>query len=449
MGEFRMPSLGADMEHGTVADWLVSPGTAVHRGDVVAVITTDKSDIDAEVFEDGVIEEILVPTGTEVPVGTVLARIGDGTSAPPTPDDVTVADPPSATPPRQGADDHHGRVHSPIVRALAREHGVDLTELEGSGPGGRITRSDVLAATRAPHHEEPIPPSPDAPGPRPRPAGADGRLRITPLARRRARELALDHSTLAAGAGDRVIRAADVAARRPPAAPSANGSVTPAAPLPSRHAVARLMERSNREIPHYYLASTVVLRSALDWLELQNVDRAPADRILPAALLLKATALAARATPALNGWWREGALEAAPGVDLGVVVALRGGGLAAPTIASADGMAVDELMSRLRDVVNRARSGRLRSSDLVPATTSVTNLGDQGVEEVFGVIHPPQVAIIGFGRIDDRPVAVAGEVQVQPTVRATVAADHRASDGHQGAKLLQRIDRLLQTPEDL
>jgi pyruvate dehydrogenase E2 component (dihydrolipoamide acetyltransferase) len=465
MGEFRMPSLGADMEHGTVSEWLVEPGAVVHRGDIVAVIATDKSDIDAEVFEDGVVDEILVPTGTEVDVGTVLARIR------PAGVDAHEAEPAAAAPVAVGAvaasvgreatptpvpggaaveAGRHGEVHSPVVRALAHELGVDLATVDGSGPGGRITRRDVLAAVPDPSSGGHRPRREPHPRPRPRPPAPGGiRPRITPLARRLAGELGIASATLVAAAGPDVLRAADIerlatTASRP--GPPPPGETREAG---DRAALVRLMERSNREIPHYHLATTVDLGAALEWLDAHNQARTPAERLLPAALLLKATATAAASSPTLNGWWRDGGLHGATGVDLGVIISRRGGGLAAPTITGAHELALDEVMRQLRELVGRVRSGRLRSSDLAPASVSVTNLGDQGVEEVYGVIHPPQLAIVGFGGVTERPLAVDGQVVVRPTVRATLAADHRASDGHQGARLLQTIDRLLQHPEAL
>jgi pyruvate dehydrogenase E2 component (dihydrolipoamide acetyltransferase) len=215
-----------------------------------------------------------------------------------------------------------------------------------------------------------------------------------------------------------------------------------------RRAIADLMARSAREIPHYYLASTVDVGPALALVAERNADRPPADRLLPAALVLKATALAAAEVPGFNGVWDDGYVPA-EAVDLGVVVALRGGGLLVPAIHGADRLSLDELMGSLRDLVARARAGRLRASEVAAPTLTVTNLGDQGAEEVHGVIYPPQVALVGVGRIVDRPWAEGGMLGVRPTVRLTLAADHRASDGHAGSRFLAAIAAHLATPEDL
>jgi pyruvate dehydrogenase E2 component (dihydrolipoamide acetyltransferase) len=209
------------------------------------------------------------------------------------------------------------------------------------------------------------------------------------------------------------------------------------------------MERANREIPHYYLGLTVDMSPALAWLEQENLTRPVPKRILYSALLLKAVALACRAVPEMNGHWIDNAFRPAESVHLGVAISLREGGLVAPAIHDADRLSVGELMAALRDLVKRARAGVLRSSEMSDPTITVTNLGEQGVETVFPVIFPPQVAIAGFGRIVERPWAVGGLLGVRPTIHCSLAADHRASDGHRGARFLAAIERILMEPTKL
>jgi pyruvate dehydrogenase E2 component (dihydrolipoamide acetyltransferase) len=216
-----------------------------------------------------------------------------------------------------------------------------------------------------------------------------------------------------------------------------------------RAAIAAAMARSKREIPHYYLSATIDLTAGLAWLRADNARRPVTERLLPAALLIKSVALALRAVPELNGHWSEGGFRKASGIHIGVAISLRGGGLVAPAIHHTDLLDLTTLMRQLQDLVARARSGSLKSSELADPTLTVTNLGDQGAEATFGIIHPPQVALVGFGRIVDRPWAVAGSVEVRPLVTATLAGDHRATDGHRGGLLLAAIDRWLQTPEKL
>ena len=209
------------------------------------------------------------------------------------------------------------------------------------------------------------------------------------------------------------------------------------------------MARSKREIPHYYLSLEADLTRPLAWLAEENARRAVAERLLPACLLLKAVALAAAEAPDMNGHFREGAFERAAAVHLGVAVSLRGGGLVAPALQKAEERTLGELMLGLRDLVNRTRQGRLRGAELTSPTITVTNLGEAGVDRVYGVIHPPQVAIVGCGRIREVARVVEGQVVAAPAVELTLAADHRVSDGLGGAKFLQRVATLLQHPEAL
>ncbi|WP_243437754.1 2-oxo acid dehydrogenase subunit E2, partial [Streptomyces sp. FH025] len=265
----------------------------------------------------------------------------------------------------------------------------------------------------------------------------------------------LDLATVTGTGADGAVRVSDVRAALVRTAPP---TLEPRAVTPPtaadrqrvmRLAVGDLMARSKREIPHYYLSTTVDLSAAVGWLRERNRQLPVSERLVPAALLLKAAALAAREVPQLNGFWTEGGFVPAPTVHLGVAVALRGGGLIAPALHDAADLTPAELMGRLRDLVSRARGGRLRGSETSDPTITVTSLGDQGVEAVFGVIYPPQVALVGLGRVVERPRAVGGMVGVGPVVTATLSADHRASDGATGARYLTALDRLLQKPEEL
>lgn len=216
-----------------------------------------------------------------------------------------------------------------------------------------------------------------------------------------------------------------------------------------RQSIAALMTRSNRDIPHYYLSATIDLHAAMEWMRRRNRELAVEDRLVPSALLLLAAARATKAVPDLNGHWVDGGFRPAETVDLGLILSLRRGGLLVPVVRDADTLTVGQMMAAMRELTKRARAGRLRGSDLAPPSITVSNLGDQGVESVLGVIYPPQVALIGFGAISERPWAVEGMLGVRPLLTATLAGDHRASDGAIGARLLKHLDRLLQTPEEL
>ncbi|WP_328724530.1 2-oxo acid dehydrogenase subunit E2 [Streptomyces sp. NBC_00259] len=446
MGEFTMPSLGADMDEGTLQEWLVQPGDPVRKGDPVAVVETAKSTIEVECFESGTVRRLLVEPGTTVPVGTALALIEASDKAvgkrPPRPQAPKRATPPTQSEPAPvpvpAAAHERGHTEAgPLLRHLAERIGVDLETLHGSGPGGRVTRSDVDRAAGA--------------------AARPPRIRATPLARRLAAELDVDLATVTGTGSNGAVRAADVRKATPGAAPAATTATRVATPLrpaegrapTMRQAIAALMTRANRDIPHYYLSTTVDMAAAMDWLHEHNRRSPVGERLLPAALLLKAAARAAREVPELNGFWAEDHFVPGEGIHLGVAVSLRGGGLVAPALHHADALELPQLMAGLKDLVARARTGRLRGSEVSDPTITVTNLGDQGVETVFGVIYPPQVALVGFGRVVDRPCAVDGLLGVRPVVTATLSADHRATDGAVGGRYLTAVDRLLQHPEKL
>jgi pyruvate dehydrogenase E2 component (dihydrolipoamide acetyltransferase) len=460
-----MPSLGADMDAGSVTEWRVMPGDVVHRGDIVAVVETDKAEIEIETFEDGVVEALVVPEGERVPVGTVLATLTAprGAVPEPAPEAAPAAPPPAGAPApapavaTRNGEEHPHRVRSPLVRKLAEDLGVDLDRVEGTGAGGTVTRHDVeragapaaapapapAAAAAAPHAPPILAPPVPSEG---------GRALATPRARALAAQRGIDLHTVTGTGLNGAVTGTDVERAPLPApvratAPAAGRTKDPTAAM--RSAIAGLVERSNREIPHYYVESPIDVSAMTAWLAERNEDRPPSERILPAAVLLRAVAGAAAATPALNGWWRDGGFVPAERVDLGVVVSLRTGGLLVPVIRDAGSLTVEQTMAELRGAVMRARAGRLRASELSDPSISVTNLGDLGAQRVDGVIYPPQVAIVGFGRIADEPWVHEGALEVRPVVHATVAADHRASDGTAGARFLTTLARRLTNPEDL
>jgi len=386
-----MPILTADMSAGTLVEWRKQPGDALKRGDTIAVVETDKGLIDIEVFTPGVLEKIVVQPGATVPTGTVLAIVRDTVPAA-VPASVTAAPP---TP------------RAPII----------------------ATPSAAVVPAAAP----------------------SDRLRISPLARKRAAELGIDPAAVHGTGPGGSIRREDIeqaaAARAAPAAAKPGGALDRQARL--RQAIGAAMARSKREIPHYYLATTIDMHRAMTWLTAENLARPVPDRLLYGVLLIKAVALALREVPELNSVWRGTEPVRSDAVHVGVAVSLRGGGLVAPALHDTAGQSVGELMRALRDLVQRARSGGLRSSELSDPTITVTSLGEQGVESVFGVIFPPQVAIVGFGKIAERPWVVDGQVTVRPLVTATLSADHRVSDGHRGGLFLAAVDRLLQEPSRL
>ncbi len=392
MPEFRMPSLGADMEAGTLVEWQIAPGQEVKRGQVVAIVETQKGAIDVEIWDSGTVEQLIVQPGQKVPVGTVLA----------------------------------------LLRA------------PGEAPGAAAPAVTTPAAPRAP--AAPAPASlPRAVAP---PPTAAPRVKISPAARKLAAELGVDLLTVQPAAADGVITREDIER-------AASGGKT-AAQKPAtdwriqmRAAIAAAMSKSKREIPHYYLATEIDVTPVMAWLAQENLKRGISERLLAVVPLMKAVALALREVPGLNGFWVDGGFKPGAAVHLGMAIAMRGGGLVAPAIHDADGKSLDQLMADLRDLIDRVRGGRLRSSEMSDPTATLTSLGEQGVETVCGIIYPPQVAIVGLGKITERPRVEQGQIVARKILTATLAADHRASDGHRGALFLAALDRLLQQPEQL
>lgn len=398
MVEFRMPSLGADMEAGTLVEWLVKPGDRVKRGDIVAVVETQKGAIEIETFQAGRIEKFLVELHSKVPVGTPLALIrAEGVAAAvaaPAPTAAPIAPmplpqpapPPMPAPapmPPVGRAAKAWAPASPAARSLAEEHDIDLSAIAGTGPGGAITYADVE-------------------------------------------------------------RRLGVAA---PPAEAKRGTWLDLAAM--RAAIAAAMARSKREIPHYYLAHQIDVTPCERWLANKNATLPPDHRLLIGALALKAVAKALRRFPAFNGFYRDNRFEPSNAIHVGVAIAIRGGGLAAPALHDTDQLPLDELMNGMRDLVQRTRAGRIRSSEMSDPTITVSSLGERGVEALYGIIYPPQVAIVGFGKAVTRPWVVDGAIGPRSVVTMMLAGDHRATDGHAGALFLAEIGKLLQEPENL
>jgi len=365
----------------------------------VAVVETDKGAIDVEIFLDGVVREIVVAPGTKVPVGTVLALIEtEGEAAAAAHAEQRQAAPVAApaaadrvrVEPAAGALD---RVKiSPAARRRARELDVEVALLQGTGPGGAITVEDVERS----HPSSPRPPTEPA-----------------------------------------VAAASSVAA---PGAAGASGM---------REAIATAMSKSKREIPHYYLSASVDVTPASDWLAAHNASVPVTERLLFAALLVKAVALACRGVKGFSGFYRDGRFDERPAVHVGVAVALRGGGLVAPAIMDTADKPLVALMDDFRALVTRARAGRLRASELAAPTIILTSLGDASVDAVFPIIQPPQVAIVGAGAVVERPWVVDGRVLPRQVLTVSLGADHRVTDGRLGAQFLARIAALLADPGSL
>ena len=385
MIEFTMPSLGADMEDGTLVEWRVKSGDFVKRGDIIADVDTQKGLIEIEVFDEGTIAELIVKEGEKVPVGTVMAIIipvGEKVSAK---KKSRIKKEPIKEMVKEGSIKVDDRLKiSPLAKKIAEEKGIDLSAIKGSGPEGSIIKKDIdLAAAKK----------------------AESHVEVT--------------------GGKKEIAAKGL-----------------------RTAIASAMSKSNREIPHFYLETRIDMTKALNWLRESNKERELKDRLLAVVLLIKATAKAIKEVPSVNAFWENG-LQLKNAINIGFAVSLRKGGVVIPAIPEADKKSLNQLMDLLNDLIPRARALQLRSSELSESTITISNIGEGSTDKVFGVIYPPQVAILGFGNIVEEAWAEDGKLSARPVVHVTLAADHRAIDGYLGSRFLMALKRNLQKPEAL
>lgn len=382
--ELTMPSFGADMDQGLILEWLVKPGDKINKGQVIAIIETQKGAIDFEAYTDGQVEELLVAEDQTVQVGTPIARltgkIDVNTVTDPVKPTKTERKPLQPVPHTSGHQPSTSNANlsrhsaTPYARHLAKHAGINLTEVKGSGTAGAILSRDIKKAHHTPHS-----PSKDS----------------------------------------------------------------------MREAIAAALSRSKREIPHYYLETTIDVQLADDWVHEFNRDLPPDQQVLLNALFHCAVAKALRKVPEFNGFYLDGHFSESSEVHLATGISIRGGGLISPAILNADQLAPAEMMFQLKDLSDRVRNGGLRSTEMTLATATLSSMGDRGVEKLFGIIYPPQVALIGMGKPTVRPWVVGSEVKPRLLVTATLAADHRATDGRQGARFLNQLGKLLQKPENL
>ncbi len=424
MPDVLMPRLSDTMEEGTIARWLKHPGDAVQPGDVLAEIQTDKATMDLEAYDAGVLQRLLAEEGATVPIGQPIAVIGaepaagatgPGDSGPePTATEPTATEPsaPAASPPgAAAAGPTASRVpvpaappSSPLARTLARRHGLDLSWVTGSGPGGRVVRADVEAAIAA-RAASPVA-GPGAGAERPAPAVVPGAPGGPQVAAGEAEEVPL--STL-------------------------------------RRITAERLEQSAR-VPHFDL-TTVVDAGALLSLRAE-VNRAlggrPA-RVSVTDLLVKACAEVLRAHPEVNSVWGGDKLLRYRHVNVGVAVAVPEG-LVVPVVHDADQKPLRQVAAEAHDLAERARQGKLALDDISGGTFTISNLGMYGISHFTAVLNPPQAAILAVGAATPEPVVKDGVVVVATTLRLTLTVDHRALDGASAAQFLADLRSLLHDP---
>lgn len=393
-----MPSLGADMESAILMEWLVKEGDSVKKNQVVAEVETSKGVIEIEVFEDGIVDKLLVEPETECKVGMPLALIRS-----------------------EGEN---------VVKEEPKTESI-------SEP--REETSKVESAEKEPIvHEQKI--------------VQEERVKISPAARKRAEELGVDLNKLTPKDGViqlNQVEDASSSAVKAPLHVEKKEEVKSSPKDGMRQAIAAAMSRSNAEIPHYYLSTSINMTLSLAYLEELNKQRSIKDRILPVAMLIRAVVLSLVEVPELNGFWQENEHQISKEIHPGIAIALRKGGLITPALLDAQDMSLNDTMNSISDLITRTRSGKLRGSEMTKQTITITNLGDLGVESVYGVIYPPQLAVVGLGAIMDKPWAEGDALSVRKVLQATLAGDHRATDGRTGALFLDRLNKFLQNPEGL
>jgi pyruvate dehydrogenase E2 component (dihydrolipoamide acetyltransferase) len=395
MSQFLMPSLGADMESAVLMEWHVKEGDKVSKGQVIAEVETSKGVIEIEVFEDGIVEKLLVEEETDCKVGTPLA----------------------------------------IIKTDAKEESKTEVKTEPEIKEEIKEVSKPKPEVKAQQKDE------------------TDRIKISPAARKKADELGVDITKITPKNG--VIQLAQIEdASTLKIEPQSNKKEKPKDAKKDskdamRKAIAAAMSKSNAEIPHYYLSTSINMTPSLEFLSELNKERGIKERILPAALLIRAVVLSLKEVPELNGFWVDNEHKISDEINPGFAIALRKGGLMTPAILDAGDKNLDDTMKSLDDLITRTRLGKLKSSEMTKQTITITNLGDLGVESVYGVIYPPQVAIIGFGIIKNSPWAEGDALCVRKVMQATLAGDHRATDGRVGAKFLSTLNKFLQNPKEM
>lgn len=429
--EVVMPRMGYDMEEGKIVQWLKHEGDEVKKGEVLAEIETGKVNIEVEAFDSGVLRRIVVDEGTTVPVGETIAWIGgadeeipdvagDGRAAPAAEEEEAApeaAEPEAAAPEEAeareqepaereaAAEDEYAPVGgvkaSPLARRIAAEHDLDIAQVNGTGPGGRITRSDVEA-----YLEQPAA-APEKPTP----------------ARARPAEAAVPEHL--------------------PEVPGERQSLSQL-----RKTVARRMVQSKTQAPHFYETISVDMGAAMQLRKQVNeyAEEAEDVKVSVNDLVVKAAARVLKQFPRMNASFAGDEVVLHQQVNIGIAVATEDG-LLTLVIPETDTKSLTEIARAARDKVGRAREGKLNAKDFeVDGTFTVSNLGMFGIEEFIAIINPPEAAILAVGVVKPTPVVRDGEVAVAQIMRATVSADHRVVDGAEVAQFLAELRRVLENP---
>ena len=421
-----MPVLGMNQETGTLVEWLKAEGDSVVKGEPLMVVATDKTEVEIEATAAGVLANVEVQAGGEVPVGSVIALIvAPGETAPPR-TAAPAKDQASSTPAQE---DRPAPVASPVAARIAAQHNVDLGAVQAGG--ARIQKEDVLAHLTT---QSAI-------------SRVDGaRQPASPKARRLAREAGLELADLVGSGPDGAVLAADVvAATVAPApaiaAPTLSGEVQPM----SRgwKVMAQRLQESWRSVPHFYLEREIDATALLAWRK--SAQQRMAQKLTVTDLLTKVVAMSLRRHPRLNASWIDEQIVQNPEINVGLAVAVEEG-LLVPVIHAADDLGLAQIAAQRADVVTRALEGTLPLDALQHGTFTISNLGMFGITKFNAIVNPPQAAILAVGAIADRIVAVKGKAKVRPMMTLTLSCDHRVVDGARGAQFLQTLAEQLTDP---
>lgn len=388
-----MPQMGFDMQEGTVARWVKKEGEQVARGEPVVEVETDKATVEVEAFASGVLRKIVVSEGTTVPVGQVIGFIAEPDEEIP---EITVAvKPPTAEPPKEvverGAETtarvaEERVVASPVARRMAEEKGMDLRQIKGTGPGGRITKDDVLAYEA----KEKAAPTPEK-----------------------------------------------------KTAPAMPGEVRQLSRM--RQTVARRMTQGKQEIPHFYVTTSADMTEAMHLRAQLNELWEEESHITVNDMIVKASALALPQFPEINAVYADGAVKYNEAINIGIAIAMKEG-LIAPAILDCASKTLKEIGVASRDLINRAKEGVLKPEEYTAATFSITNLGMFDVDNFIAIINPGQTATLAVGAVRTQPIVEGDDIAIAQVMQLTLSVDHRVTDGAQAAQFLGEVKALLQNP---
>ena len=435
MAEITMPRLSDTMQEGTLARWLKKPGDEIKKGDVLAEIETDKATLDLEAYEEGTLQQILVQEGETVPIGQAVAVVGSGAAAQqpapaptPAPERSPAAtgagadgagappEPAESAPPAEtsGAGESpavaesgtkEGVKASPLARRLAEEHGIDLVQLKGTGPGGRIVRDDIedfLEQRVAPAAQQEQPQPAAAPQAAPAPAQAQAPAAAEAIPFSRVQSL-----------------------------------------------IARRLAEAKQTIPHFYVSTEIDMTETLAMRQVFNASAGEGGvKVTVNDLIVKACALALETFPEFNSTYRDGQFYKHSHINVGFAVDVPSG-LVVPVILDANIKGVRSIAREARTLIEKARANRLASVDLEGGTFSVSNLGMMDVKEFIAVINPPQTAILAIASTRRQYVPIEDQPVIRDLMTVTLSADHRLLYGAAVARFLQEVKRLLQSPYSL